>query len=208
MNKPEFSRKTKELLGGFPKRIFDSLIQGNGLTQYLYTKIDVKGATLLYNEWEIHNNIKDLQPGDANAIYKYLSEKKLDKDFYPFFSYHNWYLFCCITKSPKYLSIVTKFNKYTQNSTVVDVPNNKKLILQSIIQKVKIAIDNFSENNLKFKKYNHNDKQFVYSENNIIYFSESLLNEPENKWKYFVFSKCLELNGVNIEKVAEKFALI
>ena len=205
LNKPEFSRKTKELLGGFPQRIFDSLYQGNGLTQYLYTKIDVKGATLLYNEWEIHNNIKNLQPGDANAIYKYLSEKKLDKDFYPFFSYHNWYLFCCIIKSPKYLSIEAKFNKYTQNSIVVNVPNNKKLILQSIIQKAKIAIDNFSENNLKFKKYNHNDKQFVYSENNIIYFSESLLNEPENKWKYFVFSKCLELNGVNIEKVAEKF---
>ena len=73
---------------------------------------------------------------------------------------------------------------------------------------MKIIISNFSQNNLKFKKYNHNDKQFVYSENNIIYFSESLLNEPENKWKYFVFSKCLELNGVNIEKVAEKFALI
>ena len=71
LNKPEFSRKTKELLGEFPKRIFDSLFQGNGLTQYLYTKIDAKGATLLYNEWEKHNKIKDLQPGDANSIYNF-----------------------------------------------------------------------------------------------------------------------------------------
>ena len=209
LNKPEFSRKTKELLGGFPKRIFNSLLQGNGLTQYLYSKIDIKGATLLFNEWEIYNNNTDgKQPGDANAIYKYLSEKKLDQNFYPFISYHNWYLFCCISKSPKYLSIQAKFNNYTKNSVIVEVPDNKKLILQSIIQKVQIVISNFSENSLKFKKYSHNDKQFVYSENNIIYFPESLLNEPEIKWKYFVFSKCLELNSINIEKVAEKFNLI
>ena len=39
---------------------------------------------------EIHNNIKNIKPGEANSIYKYLSEKELDKDFYPFFSHHNW----------------------------------------------------------------------------------------------------------------------
>ena len=208
MNKHEFSTKTKELLGGFPKRIFESLLQGNGLTQYLYSQIDTKGATLLFNEWETYIKINNMQPGDANSIYRFLSEKKLDKNFYPFYSYYTWSLFCCISKSPKYLSIESKFKKYTQNSLVIDVPNNKKLILQLIIQKVKIIINNFNENNIKFKKYDHNDKLFVYSENNIIYFSESILNEPETKWKNFVFSKCLELNGVNIEKVAEKFGLI
>ena len=48
MNKPEFSWKTKELLGGFPKRIFDSLFYGNGLTQYLYNTID-KNEQLEWN---------------------------------------------------------------------------------------------------------------------------------------------------------------
>ena len=58
---------------------------------------------------------------------------------------------------------------------------------------MKIIISNFNENNLKFKKYNHDDKKFIYSENNIIYFSESLLNEPENKIEIFCFLKTFRI---------------
>ena len=209
LNNEKFSRKTKELLGEFPERIYYSLNGGNGLTQYLYSKRDQKGATLIFNEWEIKNNNNDgKQPGDANSIYRFLSEKKLDKSFYPFISYSNWYLMNCLAKSPKYLSIGTKFNNFNKNSLICDVPNNCKETLKSIVQKIRIIKEDFNENNLKFKKYNHNDRNFVYSENNIIYFSLTLFNEPEIKWKYFIFSKCLELNNINIEKIAEKFALI
>ena len=209
LNNQNFSRKTKELLGEFPERIYYSLNGGNGLTQYLYSKIDQKGATLIFNEWEIKNNNKDgKQPGDTNSIYRFLSEKKLDKSFYPFISYSNWYLMNCLIKSPKYLSIGTKFNNFNKNSLISDVPNNCKDTIKSIVQKIRIIKEDFNENNLKFKKYNHNDRNFVYSENNIIYFSLILFNEPEIKWKYFIFSKCLELNNINIEKIAEKFALI
>ena len=97
-------------------------------------------------------------------------KKNLTKIFILFLVTIIGYLFCYISKKPEYLSIQTKFNKYTQNSIVVDVPNNQKLILQSIIQKVKIVISNFSENYLKIKMYNHIDKQFVYSENNYYIF--------------------------------------
>jgi hypothetical protein len=210
LNNPIFSRKTIILLREFPKRIFNSLYNGNGLTEHLYAYLDQKGATLIFNEWEIYNNINDgKQPADPNYIYKYIYEKKLDNSFYPFLCYHNWYLFKCLEKSIKYMSIDSKFKLFNKNSEISEIPDNCKPVILSIVQKVKLLKENFSENNLKFKKYkNHNDRNFVYSENNIIYFSFNLFNEPENKWKFFVFSKCLELNNINIEKIAEKFSLI
>ena len=210
LNNPFFSRKTIKLLREFPKRIFNSLYNGNGLTEHLYAYLDQKGATLIFNEWEIYNNINDgKQPADPNYIYKYIYEKKLDNSFYPFICYHNWWLFKCLEKSIKYMSIDSKFKLFNKNSEISEIPDNCKPVILSIVQKVKLLKENFSENNLKFKKYkNHNDRNFVYSENNIIYFSFNLFNEPENKWKFFVFSKCLELNNINIEKIAEKFSLI
>ena len=51
LNKPEFSSTTSKLLREFPQRIFQSLCNGDGVTQYLYSKIEGKGATLLFNEW-------------------------------------------------------------------------------------------------------------------------------------------------------------
>ena len=50
LHKPEFSTTTSKLLREFPQRIFQSLYSGNGITQYLYQKIEGKGATLLFNE--------------------------------------------------------------------------------------------------------------------------------------------------------------
>ena len=58
----------------------------------------------------------------------------------------------CMAKSIRYLSINTKFDNYTKNSVVSEVPNSHKNIVSSIVQKVKIAKNDFSENNLKFKK--------------------------------------------------------
>ena len=52
LNNAEFTRATQLLLREFPNRIYNSLVSGNGITQYLYTKIGPKAATLLFNEWE------------------------------------------------------------------------------------------------------------------------------------------------------------
>ena len=157
--------------------------------------------------------IEGTQPGDGTSIYKFLNEHKLDPSFYPYLGYYTWHLLSCMTKSIRYLSINTKFDNYTKNSVVSEVPNSHKNIVSSIVQKVKIAKNDFSENNLKFKKYTHNDNSFVYAEkgqNNekIIYFSYSLFQLPVNEFKYFVFGKCLELNDINIKAIAEKYALI
>ena len=154
------------------------------------------------------DNPEGKQPGDANRIYRFLSERKLDKSFYPFLSYHNGYLMWCFQKSIRYLSIESKFNNYTKNSVVVEIPGNLKNIIATIVQKVKIAKNDFGENNIKFKKYTHKDAYFVYSENNIIYFSDSLFSLPENEFKYFIFSKCLSLNGIDQRIIVEKYALI
>ena len=213
LNKPEFSTTTSKLLREFPQRIFQSLYSGNGITQKLYSKIEGKGATLLFNEWEKNwknnrVNPEGKQPADANHIYRFLSERKLDKSFYPFLSYHNGYLMWCIQKSIRYLSIESKFNNYTKNSVVVEIPGNLKNIIGTIVQKVKIAKNDFGENNIKFKKYTHKDAYFVYSENNIIYFSDSLFSLPQNEFKYFIFSKCLSLNGIDQRIIVEKYALI
>jgi hypothetical protein len=213
--KPEFSRETTELLKDFPKRIFQSLKSGNDITQYLHTKMinNDMGATLLFNEWEKdwklkNENTEGKQPGDGDHIYRFLNERKLNHSFYPFLSYYNWYLFCCLQKSVRYISVETKFSNYTRNSIVSEVPNNFINIVNTIVQKVKVAKNDFSENNIKFKKYNHKDNNFVYSENNVIYFSYSLFELPENQFKYFVFSKCLELSNITLKIISEKYNLI
>ena len=61
---------------------------------------------------------------------------------------------------------------------------------------------------MKFKKYNHNDIYFVYFEKGIIYFSDSLFRLPGKEFTHFVFSKCLELNDINIRKIVEIYKLI
>ena len=77
LNKPEFTYATQELLGEFPNRIYNSLVSGNGITQYLYTKIGPKAATLLFNEWEQKwkkdkNDFKEgTQPDYGPDIYKF-----------------------------------------------------------------------------------------------------------------------------------------
>ena len=84
LNKPEFTRATQLLLREFPNRIYNSLVSGNGITQYLYTKIGPKAATLLFNEWEQKwkkdkiDFIEGTQPGDSDSIYRFLNEHKLD----------------------------------------------------------------------------------------------------------------------------------
>ncbi len=211
----QFNAATKDLLKTFPLRIYQSLKSGNDITQYLYTKLgnSDKGGTLLFYEWEYDwkqnkENPEGKQPGYSAEIYKFLNERKLDPSFYPFLGYHNWYLFNCLAKSIRYLSISNKFNNYTKNSSIAEIPNNFKNIINNIVQKVKIAKNDFSENNMKFKKYTHKDNDFVYYENNIIYFSYSLFELPEKNFKYFVFSKCLELNNINLKAISEKYNLI
>ena len=165
INQPIFNAAAKDLLKTFPLRIYQSLKSGNDIIQYLYTKMGNgdKGATLLYYEWEndwkenYKVNPEGKQPGDADSIYRFLNERKLDPSFYPFLGYHCWYLFYCLVKSVRYLSISNKFNNYTKNSEIAEVPNNFKNIINNIVQKVKIAKNDFSENNMKFKKYSHKD---------------------------------------------------
>ena len=216
INQPIFNAAAKDLLKTFPLRIYQSLKSDNDITQYLYTKMGNgdKGATLLYYEWEndwkenYKVNPEGKQPGDADSIYRFLNERKLDSSFYPFLGYHCWYLFNGLVKSVRYLSIDNKFNNYTKNSEIAEVPNNFKNIINNIVQKVKIAKNDFSENNMKFKKYSHKDNDFVYYEKNIIYFSYSLFELPEKDFKYFIFSKCLELNNINLKIISEKYNLI
>ena len=215
LHKPEFSEKTSDLLREFPKRIYDSLYSGNGITQYLYTKFNNqdKGTTLIFNEWEKAwkekgENTEGKQPGYSDYIYRFLNERKLDSSFYPFLSYNNWWLFNCMVKSVRYYSVETKFSDYTKNSIISEVPNDFRNIISSIVQKVKIAKNDFNENMMKFKKYNHNDIYFVYFESGIIYFSDALFKIPGKEFANFVFSKCLELNGINVRKIVEIYNLI
>ena len=215
LHKPEFTGETSKLLRQFPKRIYESLRSGNGITQNLYKEFEPqdKGPTLLFNEWEKDRkekkeNPEGKQPADGNYIYRFLNERKLDPNFYPFLSYLSWCLFNCMAKSIRYISIDTKFNDYTRNSIISDVPNDFRNIISSIVQKVKIAKNDFNENMMKFKKYNHNDIYFVYFEGGIIYFSDALFKLSGKEFANFVFSKCLELNGINVRKIIEIYNLI
>ena len=218
INKSEvFTPETKILIREFPKRIYNSLRNANPITEKLYEKIQKhsKAATLLFNEWEKdpiwkaeNKDSIGKQPANAPSVNDYLNKKKLNPDFYPFLTYFREPLMYCISKSIRYLSINDKFINHTKNSVIQEIPNNLKSSIATIVQKVEIAKNDFSENNIKFKKYCHNDIFFVYSENKIIYFSSLLFGLPEKKFKSFVFSKCLDLNGIDLLMIIEKYGLI
>ena len=58
----------------------------------------------------------------------------------------------------------------------------------------------FSEDQVKFKKFQTIDKDFCFKNKEQIYFSSMKLEEkPNEEWKFWIFIKILKISNIKIE---------
>ena len=136
---------------------------------------------------------------DENFINNFINNRKLPKDFYPFFKV-NSNLMYILEKSKNYISINKKFSNYVSNVIIVEPKGKYKKALEEIFNNVKKMKNEFDGKSVVFKKFNGDDKDFCFYDNNIINFSAQKLTEPlNNQWKFWIFVKILKSLKIEIE---------
>ena len=215
--KKKLYNETKEeihnYLDNFERELLPLLSQNYGITYYLHKYIIKEGADLLWKEWEKKEENKGKQPviiDRENSVKKFISDKQLPTDFYPYTTKISWETYYCLCKSSYYKSIENKFNKVVKNSVVENIPENFKNAILDIVNKINVVVNGFNINNMVFKNYGVNvNKEFCFIDNGIIYFSSSLFKDNlDLKFKSFIFSKCLQFKNVSYQKIIEGFGLI
>ena len=84
----------------------------------------------------------------APSVNDFLNKKKLNPSFYPFLTYFRYPLIWCISKSMRSISLDTKFKSHSKNAVKSEIPAKFKTIIGTIVQKVKIAKNDFDEKNI------------------------------------------------------------
>lgn len=195
-------------LDNFPKEILSLLAKNYGVTYYLHDNLTLEGANLIWNEWKKN---RPCYVDNEKNIKKFIFDKKLNDDFYPYVTDISWQQWHCLKRSGNYLPIDKKFNNLISNSKEEkNIPEKYINALKDICDKMKLMIPNFTQELIKFKKYTTPvDKEFSYIENGIIYFSYDLFNlEPDLNWKIKILAKCCQMKGIVAQKIIEVFGLI
>ena len=206
-----------ELFDKFPEDILDILnnTSYNTFLSGFSSKLSTSGANFL---WEVNKNKrrktdkrfetdnKDLIPQPTSHDLKsFLKEKNLSDNFYEFFIVSSE-LSSCLSKSVNYESIYTRYEKLV-NVTIENPPDNEEVnnIINYIIEQIKILKNDFSKNNLFFKSFPN--EETYYSKNGKYFFSSLLFSKPE-KMRNFVLGTILDMLGVKIVDLLEKFNFI
>ena len=201
-------QSVKSQLNNLPKNLIKCL-NYNDLDVYneyaLRSYLNSQSIELIWNEVN-SNHSKDEQPAnDSKQITNFIEEKKLPKDFYPY--YHVTYeLLKVLEKSKHYLNVNQKFAKYVEDSKTIEPKGKYKDALKEICDKITPYIKNFEESKVKFKKFTSMDKNFSFKNNDNIYFSSLKLEENLDKeWKFWIFIKILNISDIKIE---ESYSLV
>jgi hypothetical protein len=156
---------------------------------------------IIWNEFDLKPENKNKQPTNKSKdVEKFISNKKLPKDFYPYYevSYHLMYV---LEKCKLYKTIEDKFKEYALNATDVKPNKEYQIALNDVYSKIKKIDENFNENNVRFKQFNEIDEDLCFKENKHIYFSSIKLNQKLNEeWKFWFFIKILTVLDKKIEK--------
>lgn len=204
------------LFDEFPEKILD-LLDSNCcyfLNEFYY-KINSSGANLL---WEVNKNKrkknderfntddKNLIPqpyhGDSSSIRNFIREKHLSDDFYEHYSV-SYELERCLKYSRDYESYRDRFEKLIKAE--VETPFGNKEVentIKSIIEQIKILKSDFNGKNIVFKSFPN--EETYYSISKEYFFSSILFSKPE-KMKKFVTGKTLDMIGIKIFDLLEKF---
>ena len=204
-----------KFLDNFPKEIFDLLAQNFGVTYYLHVSLDKEGADLIWDKWKNSlNSENEIQPcyiENEKSVKKYILERKLDDNFYPYDTKISWQQWNCLKKSSHYMTIDEKFINLKNNSKEEkNIPEKYSSALQEISNKMKLVFPNFTPELIQFKIYaTPIDENFSFTENGKIYLSSELLkSEPDLKWKTKILAKCFQMKNINTEDIIRVFGIL
>ena len=133
------------------------------------------------------------------SVDRFIKEKNLSEDFYPYFHVNN-IMMDILEKAKNYISIKKKFSLYVEYSENIEPKGIHKEALNEIYSKIKKMDKSFDGKIIFFKKFEREEKNFCYVDNNKINFSALKLNEDiNNSWKFWIFVKILQFLKVKIE---------
>ena len=107
-----------------------------------------------------------------------------------------------LEKCKLYKKIEDKFKEYAVNTPNVQPNKEYQIALDEVYTKIKIIIENFNGNNIKFKRFNEIDEDLCFKddEKNIYFSSIKLKQKLNEEWKFWIFIKILNVLEVKIEK--------
>ena len=89
---------------------------------------------------------------------------------------------------------------YAEKTEEVEPKNEYKIAIKDICSKVQLKLKEFSEDKIKFKKFEKIDVNLCFKHKEIIYFSSIKLDEKLNEeWKFWIFVKILNICEIKIE---------
>ena len=165
-----------------------------------------ESVDVIWNEMNLVPENNNKQPTSSpNSIIEFIEEKKLPKEFYPYYQV-NYKLEHVLEKSSFYKGIETKFTEYIENSPNAEPSEEYKIALKDIYSKIQLNLPDFNENNVHFKIFEKMDKNFCFKNNVQIYFSSIKLEEEINdEWKFWIFIKILNISNIKIEDSFDLF---
>ena len=166
----------------------------------LSSELSKESIELIWNQLDLKQENKNKQPvHNVDDVIKFINEKKLPNEFYPYYEV-SYGLLNVLKKCDLYKTIKQKFIEYANKSKNVEPNKEYKIALNDIFSKVKIIQKDFNGNNVKFKKFENIDNNLCFKDNDLIYFSSNKLKEILNeKWKFWIFIKILNVLDVKIE---------
>jgi hypothetical protein len=164
----------------------------------LSSKLSQESKNLI---WDVISSRKD-NIGKQPIYYDindFINEKKLSEDFYPHYRV-SWDLFCILEGSSKYESIEDKYSKYIKNLEIVSPDLEHQNALKKINSILIRNLQNYKSKKIIFKKIVESDINFCFSEDNgYIFNSEKLKENLDIKWNFWILSKILKIEKINIE---------
>ena len=201
-----------------PAVIFKQYGDYSGVTRYIPQYIHKSSSyDLLWDVWlkKVTEQLKKKEnryPIHNLAEYEQfkLKNKIHDDSFYPYLytdRYYEWELLKN-GNNKNYISYENRFTNLLNSSKVIEeIPTDIQNIVNEIKEKMKKINNNFSDN-IKFKNFNDLDK-YCYKKDNTIFFSNAIFkNQDKNAVKKWMFVKCLDIYGINIEVLVEKLNVI
>ena len=174
------------------KYVFDNYDLRNNLSK--------EAIEIIWNEMNLRPEYKNKQPTDGpNSIKKFIEEKKLPEDFYPYYIV-NYKFMSILEKSPFYKTIETKFIECLEKTENVEPRKEYKIAIKDVCSKIQLIVKDFNETKIKFKKFREVDDDLCFKNNDEIFFSSVKLEEKLNEeWKFWIFVKILNVIGKKIE---------
>ena len=192
----ELKNLTNNLISCLESNNLNNVFSSYKLSNYL----SEEAIKIIWNEMNLKPENTNKQPTDEPySIKKFIEEKKLPEDFYPYYNV-NYDLMKILEKSTFYKTIKTKFIECAEKAENVEPRKEYQIAIKDVCSKIQIFDKDFNETKIKFKKFREIDVDLCFKNNDEIIFSSLKLEEKLNEeWKFWIFVKILNIIGKKIE---------